>query len=579
MPFENRPWCPRAPHPDFDPALACALARELHLPPLIATLLGQRGYTSREALLTFLHPSLANLPSPFLMKDMDLAVALIIDAGRAGRPIIIFGDYDVDGATGTAVLFDFLCKLDIEPHCYQPNRLKEGYGLNLAALEVLAARHTGALLITVDCGISNRDEVLHAKHLGFDVIITDHHLPPSELPLAGAILNPRQPGCAFPFKDLAGVGVAFYLAMGLRSRLVERGRWSRSEAPNLKASLDLVALGTVADMVSLTGVNRILVSAGLEVLAQTNRPGLRALMDKALGPEYGLIDAVTIGFKLGPRLNAAGRLGSPGPALELLITQNIQISSELSEKLEALNDERRRLGEEAAHLVSGQCEELVAMGRHGLVVQGDYHSGVIGIVASRMIECFHRPIVVFSQDGSGLLKGSGRSVEGVHLHGVLGRCADLLERFGGHAMAAGMSMVEEHFEAFCERFDREVRTLRPETPSPPAVTVDYHGDAAPMFDEGLWRHYRALGPFGEGNPEPLFFLPRVQLSDCQVVGNGHLRFSLRENGSTIGGIAFGRGDLAQSKAGGRVDLVCHLRPNFYRGREQRQIFAVDIRPV
>ena len=545
---------------------AGALARALGVHPLVAQVLWRRGLRSAEEADRFLRPSLADLPDPALLAGIGPAVARLARAIEAGERITAYGDYDVDGVTSTTLLVSFLRALGAQVDHYVPHRLEEGYGLNLEAVARLAARGT-RLLVTLDCGVTAVAEIDEAIRLGVDVVVVDHHTTPAELPRAAAILNPWQPGCAYPTRNLCAVGVTFLLCTALRRHLRERGFFARRPEPNLKAFLDLVAIGTVADVVPLTGANRILVHAGLQVLARTQRVGLRALKRAAGLPVEGPITAGQIGFRLGPRINAAGRLDDAGRAVELLLCEDPLRADALARELDAANAERQRLERAIA-------EEALAMGAarpdaRGLVLWGEgWHPGVVGIVASRVVERLHRPAVVIGFDpATGEGKGSGRSIASFHLHDALAACSAHLARFGGHAHAAGVTVERDRVEAFAAAFERyAAERLSPEDLVP---TCRLDGALAPAeIDESLCAALETLAPFGAGNPEPVIALRGVRASG-RIVGDNHLKLSLRD-APLLDAIGFGLGERIDLLAG-PIDLACTVGFDEWRGERRLQL--------
>lgn len=566
-------------NPQPDEETCRRLAREMNIPYMIASLLGQRGITDKNEALSFLYPRLADLPSPFLLKDMDRAVDLILQMCRQKGLILIHGDYDVDGVSGTALLSLFFSDLGISTICFQPNRLTEGYGLQKGFIEQhKPADKSPALLITVDCGISSHDEVRIARESGYTVIITDHHQPPDRLPDAEAILNPLQPGCSFPCRDLAGVGVAFFLAMGIRSRMVEQGMIERQNAPNLKKLLSLVALGTVADVMPLTGVNRTLVKAGLEVIANRSIPWAWALCDR-VGLKEGPVTAEDISFRLAPRINAPGRLGEPEAAFRLLTSTETVTAMDLAEVLETINLERRQLEQDTIDDIFHQCTLQDEMGTRGLVVYGDYHPGIIGVIASRVVEKFGKPAIIFTDDAVGPdnLKGSGRSVERINLYGILKKCSDFLLQFGGHAMAAGLTLKRDDLPHFVKQFNTVLSTgeVLHDGSRTSAQGYDLRIDRGQIFDYRFVRYYELLEPFGNGNPEPVFMLANQEMKRTRVI-NSHLRYSVKVNGMTFRGIGFNMADKINLVQGNPVNLLFKLKKNVYRGEEYTELHAVDI---
>ncbi len=565
----------------IDHDLCRRLAAELDVPYVLAVLLCRRGMTTARAATTFLYPSLGDLPSPFLLKDMDKAVSLVITAFHEKWPVVIHGDYDLDGISSTALLARFFRSLSIRAVCHLPDRLTEGYGINKQSIARLAPGGGGpALLITVDCGITAVEEVAFAREKGFRVIVTDHHEPPASLPPADAILNPKQEDCSFPFPELAGVGVAFYLAMGVRSRLVEQGVWNKETAPNLRQFLDFVALGTVADVVPLLGLNRILVRAGLEVLTERSSPGIRALSERARTME-GRITAEDISYRLAPRLNAAGRLGKPGLALELLTCSEPAKARQLAGRLELINQERRQMETEALGLVMDQCARQEDEGRAGFVAYGNYHLGIIGIIAARSVEKYGKPVFVLTDEvagDQGLLKGSGRSIKGINLYEVLQQCAETTVQFGGHAMAAGLTLHKSKLNGFAATFDRVVAaTGKTEQPDNERL-IDYLPTTAEIFDEHFIGLYHNLEPFGQGNPEPVFCLENQKIESSHTLRN-HLKYSIRHNGHLFNGIGFGLADRIEYTRDKPVQLTFTIKHSTFRGEQRLELHAVSIDPT
>lgn len=562
------------------------LAEELQIPLAIATLLHQRGFSDGKVADTFLRPSLSHLPAPLLMKGMRTAVTIISEAINNRRPIALFGDYDVDGITGSALLALFLRELGLEVASHQPDRLTEGYGLNAGGLEILHDRccratgdARGAVLITVDCGITNTTEIEVARQMGFSVIVTDHHQVPPILPAADAILNPLQPGCDFPFKQLAGVGVAFYLCMGIRQHLLKAGFWPSGERPNLKKYLDLVAIGTVADMVPLLDVNRILVKAGLETAALESRPGLRSLADIA-GIHKG-ITPEDIAYRIGPRLNAAGRMGTPEKAMELLLTDNMIRGRQLAAELDDANRNRKLQERLAFEEAFGMAETEVRAGKKSLVLAGNnWHTGIIGIVASRLAEQFWRPVVLLAvddrEDGVLPAKGSGRTVPGLNLYELISGCGDLLEKYGGHDSAAGLTIKKENIGPFRKRLEQLVSEKLGGEELAPRMWIDCRAGLDDIFSPAFLKSYSQLAPFGQGNPEPVFHVGRIKLASTRVVGGTHLKFTVSQPGEHHGGIGFGLGGLAEQLKEKEHELAVNLRLNDFRGAGTYELNLVSV---
>ncbi len=530
------------------------LARELGVQAPLAMLLAQRGLDTPEIARGFLRPGLAQLADPMMLAGMADAVDTITRAVRAGRGILVHGDYDVDGQCGTALLTRALTAAGARVVPFVPHRLRDGYDLGPAG--VTAAREAGAgLIVTCDCGITALDAVAAARAQGIEVVITDHHLPGATLPAANAIVDPQRNDDTSGLRQLCGTGVAFKLVQALVPAL--------GLPANLPYHLlDLVALATVADIVPLTGENRILVRHGLKLLQETRWPGLRALI-RASGLEGREIRAGQIGFILGPRLNAAGRVGDAGDGLTLLLTDDEAVATRLALQLERMNVERQaldqRILEEALIQVERECDPVRDA---ALVLASEsWHPGVVGIVASRVVERFGRPAFLIALDGD-VGKGSGRSISRFDLHAALCRCGDLLERFGGHRMAAGLTLRRDRLAAFRERFAEVARETLSEDDLGPEQRVDLVLDLAEA-DEGLERLCRYLEPCGMGNPTPVFGARAVRLDGARRVGPGHLKGTLAGPGGRLPAIGFGWADRApQSEA---LDVAFRLEQNEWQG--------------
>src|SRR2546426_5087302 len=434
------------------------------------------------------------------------AVERLAGAIERKELICVWGDYDVDGTTGTAALVSFLKSVGCNASYYVPHRINEGYGLNAEALTVLHGQGV-RVVVSVDCGVSNYKEVELAQDLGIDVVIVDHHEPPQVLPPAVAILNPHQLDCPFPDKGLCGAGLAFYLIIGLRAKLREMGWFNQSETPDIRRYLDIVTLGTIADMVPLKGVNRVLARRGLEELGGSTRPGILALK-RVAGIAEGAIGVGQVAFRLGPRINAAGRMDAGLKVVEMLTTDSSDIALRIAQELDEHNRERQAM--EARVLEKALAQVGTELGDRYSIVLGEegWHPGVLGIVASRIVEKFHRPTVVvgFSQ-GEG--KGSARSIRGFHMVEGLRRCADCLEKFGGHEYAGGLSVREAKFPSFMERFEETARAFLTREALEPIIDVDALLDFS-QIGLPLFRQLEALQPFGVGNPEPLLMTQAVE---------------------------------------------------------------------
>jgi len=548
------------------------LAGKSALPQLLCRILLNRGIDTVGAANRFLSSSLAEMHDPFLLEDMDKAVERLSRALPAGEKICVYGDYDVDGVTSVVSLVAFLSALDGECFYYIPNRIEEGYGLNAGGIREVAAQ--GAkIIITADCGITSHEEANLCASLGIDLIITDHHTPPLEIPRAYAVINPLRSECAFPFKSLAGVGVVFNLLLALRKYLREDGYFALRKEPNLRKFLDLVALGTIADIVPLVDENRILVRHGLKELSISTRTGVAAL--KAVAGVSGEVDCSMVGFRLAPRINAAGRLDDAALGVELLLTADARRAAEISAELNANNEDRQHLEkvilEEALQRLA---TDQSFRGRSSIVMASEsWHAGVIGIVASRLVELFHRPtILVALQDGVG--KGSGRSIPGFHLYDALQACSDKLLGFGGHKYAAGLSLNEEAFADFAETFDRHAASLLTEEDLLPELRID-----AEILPEDVTLEtvelISSLEPFGMGNPRPLFVMRGVQALESRILKERHLKTRFRRGGFSFDAIGFDMAD--RIPVSDFVDIVFSLDLNSWNGRTSVQLRLRDLK--
>lgn len=553
------------------------------LPPLLQRIYGTRGVKNQQQL----GRQLAELPSPSLLLGLDSALSLLEIAIQNQHKILIVGDFDADGATSTVLGVLALQAMGFHSVDFLvPNRFEYGYGLTPEIVE-LALTRSPDLLITVDNGISSIEGVAAAKAAGLKVIVTDHHLPGSQLPAADAIVNPNQPGCTFPSKNLAGVGVIFFLLTALRSHLRECGWFAatgRAE-PNMATWLDLVALGTVADVVPLDRINRVLVHQGLQRLrAGVCRPGIQALLDLA-GRDRTRLVAADLGFAVGPRLNAAGRLDDMTHGIHCLLEDNPVIARQLAAELDQLNMDRRvieaDMQREALTIVERLNLDRQALPWGLCLYDPDWHQGVVGLLASRIKDRFHRPVIAFGQDGNGNLKGSARSIPGLHirdtLDAVAARHPGLVSKFGGHAMAAGLSLPLERYDDFAAAFEAEVRRQI----SPEALQEEILIDGVlPHTDIGLDNAHslREAGPWGQQFPEPLFRGEFIVLEQ-RVLGGKHLKFTLgsdSRNDLEVDAIAFNVADKWTVAAPQRVEVLYRLDVNAWRGRESPQLLIERI---
>lgn len=539
-----------------------ALTRAFGIEPLIARVLVNRGYDEERSVRTFLAPSLKDLPSPLLLKDLARAVARIMSAIELGEKICIYGDYDVDGTVATSILWLFFREIGYDVDYYIPDRLKEGYSLNRGALDVIKQR--GAkVIITVDNGITAHDAAQYARTLDLDLIITDHHQVPANLPEAFAVLNPHRSDCEFPDKGICGAGVAFYLAMGLRQSLRERLFFNADRPePNLKKFLDLVAVATVADMMPLKGVNRIFVKLGLDGLNGSTWPGLTAL--KEVSGIEGRVRASHLGFRIGPRLNAGGRLAHADLGVACLTAMDPNVARKWAQELDTLNRERQRveeqIKEQACALVGALPDRESIMGY--VLCDPAWHAGVIGIVASRVVEVFYRPTVLLTEDG-GILKGSARSCAGINLLKVLDACSDLLVRYGGHRQAAGLALERSALDQFRQRFHETIYAELKGLPPERVLHIDGELDLAGLQGK-FFQQLSALEPFGMGNPEPVFILKDVEPVGLRLIGVKHLKFFAKKGQHQSEVVAFGRGeDLSGLRKRSTIDLAGVLHEDDY----------------
>ncbi|MDR1360496.1 MAG: single-stranded-DNA-specific exonuclease RecJ [Deltaproteobacteria bacterium] len=546
-----------------------AWAARLEISPALAALLWQRGLRDMEAMEAFLNPGLRRLAALEEWPGLDRAAAVLADGLLSGKKLCVWGDYDVDGIAATALVKDFLLQHGFVCSHHIPARLTEGYGLNPDALERLAGEGVG-LLLTVDSGIGDVQAVAQARKLGLTVVISDHHLPGETLPPAAAIVNPRLADCPCP--DLAGVGVAFLLMAALNAALVKAGR-ARAD---LRSLLDLVALGTLADVVDLNGQNRILVKNGLLKIAQGSRVGIAALKNACSFAPAAALDAWQVVFSLAPRLNAAGRLGSSETALELLLTTDRQRAALLAEELSRLNTRRREEEDRILKEAEIQAREQVCAGSAGLVLYAPaWHIGVIGIVASRLVETLGRPVVILTSADDGL-KGSARSLAGADLHAIFSRCASLLLSFGGHSMAAGLRLLPDNLEPFRRLFDQMVREARGPAPGEKVCRID--GDLS-FAQAGFTflKELEMLQPFGPGNAEPVFASPPVRIRAMRG-RPGFLSLDLEDedSGLRLRATAWRNlADMPPAMKGRRVRIAYSPRIDRYNGASSVELRIKD----
>jgi len=554
-------------------ALQKTLAASLNISTITSQLLINRGISDIQQAERFLSSTLSDIRSPLGMKGMKEGVERVQKALHNKEKIAIYGDYDVDGITSTSILLMFLKSAGANVSYYIPERIAEGYGLNADAISKLAERGV-TLLITVDCGISDHAELKLAKGLGIDVIVTDHHEVPGDLPPAYAIINPKQSGCPFPFKNLAGVGVAFNFIIALRATLRDEGFWKEKEVPNLKEYLDLVALGTIADVVPLVDENRIFVKYGLMELTASTKPGIIALKEIS-GLNDVPINAGMVGYRLAPRINAAGRVGKGVDGVRLLTSESYDEAASIAKLLDDGNKERQGLEEVILREATGMVESGLISDRKSIVLASEnWHPGVIGIVASRIAEKYYRPTVMIAiKDGVG--KGSARSIHSFMLYEGLKECSHLLKEFGGHDYAAGLSINEENIEKFRDAFERVASNKLSDEDMVPEMDIDATMDLNDVT-EGLVNELDNLAPFGEANPEPLLCSTGLGIADCKVVGNNHLKMRVKQGRTVRDAIGFGMGNLNLSP-GINLDTAFIPQINLWNGGKSIQLKLKDVR--
>lgn len=565
------------PPPDVE-ARAAELQNELPgLDPRLGRVLAARGFREANAVRDFLRPSLERLRDPLALPDMQAAVDRLEVAIEAGETVFVHGDFDADGMCATALAVRGLRRLGAHVVPFVPHRTKDGYDLRPATVDRAAA--AGAdLILTVDCGVTAVEAVEAARARGIDVVVTDHHRLGAELPRARAVVNPMRPDGPDEFRVLAGVGVVFQVVAALFAR-------HGIPRPELFQHLDLVAVGTVADRMPLTGENRALVRAGLRALARTRKPGLRALLDRARIDRRDPVAAEDIAFRLGPRLNSVGRMAAAQAGVKLLLTDDVSEAEELARHLDEQNAERRRTDRAVTEEVERVLgEEFDGNADGAVVVWGDdWHRGVVGIVASRIVERWQRPAVVVSFEGGSVGQGSGRSVEGFHLYEALEECRGLLEGYGGHRMAAGLRIRRDRIEEFAARIRKLAAAHLEAAHEPHVLSVDLEIPLGNV-DREVADVLAHLAPHGEDNPAPVLLSRGVVLENVVRVGRdgAHLRATLQEAGlgaASLRMIAFGQGERAgELRAGERYDVAFHLECDRYRGRERLQARVLDLRP-
>ena len=559
---------------EVDSAIQEKLSSEFGLSPIVSQILTSRDILEIDDARRFLSPSLTDLHNPYLMKDMRKGVNRLVKAIRNRESIVIYGDYDADGITSVVILLKFLRRIDPSVSYHIPDRIGEGYSLNRTAIDRFKAQGI-SLIVTVDCGISDADEVAYAKGLGIDTIILDHHEVPPSLPNAAAVINPHRTDCPFPFKDMAAVGIAFNFLIALRGVLREEGFWNSSTYPNLRQYLDLVALGTIGDISPLIDENRILAKIGLDLITEGRSAGIRALKE-VCGIDSQLIDSTKASYNLIPRINAAGRIASPRDAVNLLMTEDMETALTLARQLDVYNRRRQDIEREILGEILKEIEDTMdpKNSRSLVFASSRWHPGVIGIVASRLVDRYYRPAILISlKDGIG--KGSGRSIADFDIYRGLQRCDSLLLSYGGHRFAAGISIREEHIPDFRTLLES---VIQEETQASDMVSQTVIDAECRLQDitHNLLSQIETLAPYGARNPEPILCVRNVNVLSPSVVGNNHLRMRISSSGTNCNSIWFSKGHYLETITGLPVDIAFTPQINTWGGISDIQLKMHDV---
>lgn len=555
---------------DIDISLSQNIQKNFNIKRPIAEFLVTRGIKSLEEADFFINPHLSKIPHPDLMKDLKKAVDRLISAIKKREKIAIYGDYDADGITACALLVLFLRDIGADVTYYIPDRINEGYGLNISAIDKLKEKGV-SLIITVDCGIRDFSAVDYANNLGLDIVITDHHLPEEKLPNTIAVINPKRKDCSFPYKELAGVGVAFYLLIELRTQLRKLGVFNNRKEPNLREYLDIVAIGTIADMVPLIGPNRIFVKYGLEEINKTKKRGLKILREDLL---IDTLDVRSISFRMAPRINASGRVSSPLEALNLLLTSDEEKAKELVKSLNDSNKKRQSLVEKALTSAIKMMEDMEEQFIYCLY-SSEWHQGILGIIASKLMEKFNRPFIVFTDAEEGLLKGSARSVESLPLDIILEQTKHLLVEYGGHKLACGLSISKGNLPTF----SKVINDIVKKTLKEPLFCNYIEIDSEIFIDEidnKFFEDIKLLEPFGFGNEEPIFLLKDVDVVNARSVGSqeNHLKLYLKKANTFFNAIGFSLSNNGVSE-NSKLDLIGIPKITEYNGQKRWDFYIRD----
>lgn len=542
------------------------LSNKYHINKLLATILNNRGIVTEEKIRLFLNPTRNDFHNPFLIKDMEKAVNRIIKAIENKERITIYGDYDVDGITSITVLKSFLQERGLEIAQYIPNRLTEGYGLNIEAVEKIKNRGCD-LMITVDCGISAIKEIDYANQLGIETIVTDHHEPGQELPKAMAVIDNKRKDSTYPFRELAGVGVVFKVIQAISMKL------GLKEEEYLKY-LDIVCIGTISDIVPLVDENRVIAKLGLLLIKQTRNIGLRAIINMS---GYKEIDSNSISFGIAPRINACGRMGKAEDALELFLSKNINEVCQLAQKLNEYNKERQET-EKAIYENAVEAIERENLQKNSAIIVGghNWHHGVIGIVSSKITEMYFKPSILLSFEDDGIGTGSGRSIPGFDLHEALSKCNNSIEKFGGHSMAIGITIKKDKFEDFKRQFE-QIAEEADINDIIPIIKIDAKINFENINKE-MVDSLKELEPYGEGNKMPIFAFKNLKIDSIRSLSDGkHLKLTLKEGNTVINAIGFNMGHfINEYRIGDKVDVAGVLEINHFNGVESVQINLKDI---
>ncbi len=550
-----------------------SLAKEFGIHRMISQMITNRHIANLEEARCYLYPSLNDLRSPFLMQDMKIGVSRLLKAIYDGEDIVIYGDYDADGITSVVILYKFIKELTPHVSYYIPDRVQEGYGLKIPVIDQFKRKNV-KLIITVDCGVSDVEQIAYAKSIGIDTIVLDHHEITDQLPVAVACINPNRPDCSFPFKHLAGVGIAFYFLIALRGSLRKEGFWKDGQYPNLKEYLDIVALGTIGDIAPLVRENRIFAKIGLELITEGKRPGIRALKEVS-GIDGQVIDSFRASFCLIPRINAAGRIASPLDAVHLLLAETLEEARPWAEKLDLHNRRRQAMEKDIFNEIIGQLGANPDLeNTNALVFSSEkWHPGVVGIVASRLVDLFSRPTFVISLK-NGVGKGSGRSVSDFNMHKGLQQCAPLLLSFGGHYRAAGISIKEDDIDEFAIMLDEIIGNSIESSEIVSHTFIDAECNLQDI-NLDLIHQMTLLAPFGCENPEPILCARNIKASSPVVVGHNHLKMRLTSDGASVNAIWFGMGKHLGAINGVNLDVVFSPQINYWNGSSDIQLKMKD----